>query len=64
MSDPSETPNPPGGEKPRRHAEYEDPHYHDDDEDVPSDDVNPRGPRTPHRKPPRRPPPRKPRYED
>jgi hypothetical protein len=62
MTDSSETPNEP---RQRPQNEYEDPHFHDDDEVVPVDDVEPRSPRVPsRRKAVRRPPPRRPHYED
>ena len=48
----------------RRDPEYEDFHFHDDDDVIPADDVQPRRVRPPaQRKPSRRLPPR-PRYED
>jgi hypothetical protein len=65
MSDASEIPEHPAEPKPRRFQEYEDPHYHDDEEVVPADDIISRSPRNPpRRKPIRRPPPRRPHYED
>jgi hypothetical protein len=61
MSDPSETP---GEQRPRHPDDYEDRRFHDDDEVVPVDDVQPRSPRPGGpRKPARRPPPRR-RYPD
>jgi hypothetical protein len=50
--------------RPQRDKEYEDCHFHDDDEVIPVDDAEPRKTRPPGpRKPNRRPPPRR-RYED
>jgi hypothetical protein len=47
-----------------RRKEYEDPHYHDDDDIVPADDVDHPGHRPPvRRKPGRRLPPRR-HYEE
>jgi hypothetical protein len=61
MNDTPETP----GEPRHRHPEYEDNHYHDDDEIVPADDGPPRLTRpVGKRKPIRRPPPRRPAYDD
>ena len=56
MNESSETPADP---RPRAHKEYEDPHFHDDDEIAPVDDDQPRGLRPPPRRPVRRPPPRR-----
>lgn len=51
--------------KPRRHQEFEDPHYHDDEgEVVPADDVQPHGPRLPMRRKPMRKLPTRRRYEE
>ena len=62
MTDPTETP---GGDRSHRQDDYEDRHFHDEEEVVPADDVHPRGGRpTDPRKPPRRPPPCRPRYEE
>jgi hypothetical protein len=63
MDHPADTPSNP---RPRHHSEYEDPHYHDEDEVVPLDDVErPEAPRLPaRRKPTRRPPPPRRHYED
>jgi len=62
MHDPSETP--PGEGAARRHTDYEDPHFHDDDEIVASDDASPeQGHRPPARRKPVRLPPRR-RYPD
>ena len=63
MTDPIE---PPDREMPQRPREYEDPHYHDEDESIPADDVNPwHGAAQPAwRRPPRRPPPRRHYPED
>ncbi len=60
MSSPDEAPR----GQPRHGKEYQDFHYHDEDESLPADDdEGPRRPRPPLRgKPPRRPPPR--RYYD
>lgn len=61
----SNTPNPADEARPRRHQEYEDPHFHDEDEPVPVDDLEPPGPRPPRRgKPQRRLPPPRRRYHD
>ena len=65
MSDSPQTPETPADPRQRRLKEYEDPHYHDEDEVLPSDDVSERGSRPPaRRKPLRRPVPRRPHYED
>lgn len=61
MEPSSETPHTP---RPRLQKEYEDPHYHDDIEVVPVDDVDHSESRPPvKRKSSRRPPPRR-HYED
>jgi hypothetical protein len=64
MSDSPDTPQEPGDARPPRRQEYEDPHYHDDD-DVPSEDGGHK-PRLPVGRKPARgiPPPRRPRDED
>jgi hypothetical protein len=50
--------------RPHWEQEYQDSRFHDDDEVIPADDVQPRRTRPPvQRKPIRRPPPRR-RYED
>jgi hypothetical protein len=50
--------------RPHRDEEYQDSHFHDDDEVIPADDTGPRRPRFPkQRKPNRRPPPRR-HYEE
>jgi hypothetical protein len=62
MNDSPETPHEPR-QRPRH--EFEDNHFHDDDEIVPADDVWPRSkPPAGKRKPPRRPPTRRSAYED
>src|SRR5437016_6273228 len=49
-----------GESRPRRHQEFEDPHFHDDDEVVPTEDAERQGTRPPaRRKTVRRPPPRR-----
>jgi hypothetical protein len=56
----NDNPDTSGELRQRRQKEYEDPHFHDEDEVVPVDDVQPRGPNPPtRRKPNRRPPPRR-----
>jgi hypothetical protein len=62
----SDSPEPGRQPRQRPHKEYEDPHYHDDDEVVPADDSVSGERRTPAAKHPRKiPPPRRPRhYED
>ena len=61
MQDPVETPKEP---KPRPQREYDDPHFHDEEELVPADDVEHRGTRPPaRRKTVRRLPPRR-RYDE
>jgi hypothetical protein len=64
MSDTPETPD--ESPRQRRLKEFEDHHFHDDDEVAPVDDIQSRGTnRKPMgRKPPRRLPPRRPHYED
>jgi hypothetical protein len=47
MSEPHPSPETP---KPRKDVEYEDPHYHDDDDILPSDDVEKHGSRPPIRR--------------
>ena len=42
MSDSPQTPETPADPRQRRLKEYEDPHYHDEDEVLPSDDVSER----------------------
>jgi hypothetical protein len=60
MNDPDEIPD----SRPHREKEYQDFHFHDDDDVVPADDVPRRSTARPApRKPNRRPPPRR-RYED
>jgi hypothetical protein len=60
----NETPNHPHDHRDPRRKEYEDPHYHDDDDIVPADDVDHPGHRPPvRRKPGRRLPPRR-HYEE
>ncbi len=50
--------------RPHRDKEYEEYHFHDDDEVIPADDAETHRPRVPgQHKPKRRPPPRR-RYED
>jgi hypothetical protein len=63
MTEPTETP---GEDRPPRPDDYEDRHFHDEEEIVPADDIHPRGSRPPARRhPPRRPPPpRRPRFDD
>jgi hypothetical protein len=56
----NEPTNPPADPRHEPHKEYEDHHFHDEDEIVPADDEQPRGPRPPgRRRPARRPPPRR-----
>ncbi len=58
MNDPTNTP---GEDRPHRQDDYEDRHFHDEEEIVPADDVPAHGSRPPvRRKPTRRPPPRRP----
>ena len=61
MHDPDDIPD----SRLRGEPEYQDFHFHDDDDVIPADDVQPRRVRPPpaQRKPSRRLPPR-PRYED
>jgi hypothetical protein len=60
----NDTPDTPPEPKFRRDQEYQDFHYHDEDDVVPADDVDQRRTRQPaRRKPPRRPTPRR-HYED
>jgi hypothetical protein len=62
MTDPTETPS---EDRSHRQDEYEDRHFHDEEEIVPADDVHPRGSRPPvRRQPTRRPPPRRPHYDE
>jgi hypothetical protein len=61
MSDPFDKPDAP---KPPRDKEYQDFHFHDDDEIVPADDVKSRKPPPVRRKPTRRQPFRHRRYDD
>jgi hypothetical protein len=61
MGDSPDTPNEP---KQRFNKEYEDPHFHDDEEVVPADDGERHGTRATRRKPARRIPPPRRRYED
>ena len=61
MDDSPETPDEP---RPRRHQEYEDPHFHDEDEVVAPDDGPPRPAAPGKRWPVRRPPPPRRHYED
>jgi len=59
----SDAPSP--SKEPRPHRpEYEDPHYHDDDEIVHVDDSDHPGPRQPARRKPVRRPPAGRRYEE
>ena len=52
-------------EEPRREKEIQDSRFHDDEDDVPVDDVRPRLTRPPARpKPHRKPPPRRYDYDD
>ena len=52
-------------EEPREGKEYQDSRFHDDDEDVPVDDLTPRKTRLPaRRKPTRKNPPRRYDYDD
>jgi hypothetical protein len=65
MSDSPEIPEKPVEPEHFRKREYEDPHYHDDDEVLPPDDEAGRGHRLPvRRKPSRRPPPRRPYHAE
>ncbi len=51
--------------RPHRDQEYQESHFHDEDEVIPADDVQPRRTRPPvQRKPNRRPPPPRRQYED
>jgi hypothetical protein len=60
-----DTPTAPVEPKPRLTREYEDPHYHDEDEVAPNDDVVPRHAAAALPRPARRlPPPRRRFYED
>jgi hypothetical protein len=60
----NETPSHPDDRRDTRRKEYEDPHYHDEDDIVPADDVDHPGHRPPaRRRPNRRLPPRR-HYED
>jgi hypothetical protein len=62
MTDPTETP---GEDRPHRQDDFEDRHYHDEEEIVPADDVPQRGNRPPARsRPSRSPPPRRPHYDE
>jgi hypothetical protein len=62
MSDKPETPQEP---RPGPRKEFEDPHYHDEDEVAPPDDDSPGEPRRSPKKPAHRiPPPRKRFHED
>jgi hypothetical protein len=58
--------NPTDSPRSRRHREYEDPHFHDEIEAVPTEDApRPPQPKIPAaRKPLRRPPPPRRRFED
>jgi hypothetical protein len=57
--------NPEGPKPPRKHHEYEDPHYHDDDvEIIPADDVDQPGTRPPARRKPNRRPRSRRHYEE
>jgi hypothetical protein len=62
MTDPT---NIPSEDRQHRQDDYEDRHFHDEEEIVPADDVLPRSGRPPSRRQPtRRPPPRRPRYDE
>jgi hypothetical protein len=62
MTDPT---HPPSEDRPHRQDDYEDRHFHDEEEVVPADDVPARGSRPPvRRKPSRWPPPRRPHYDE
>jgi hypothetical protein len=50
----NDSPEPANESTQRRHVEYEDHHYHDDDELVPVDDIRPPNTRPPARRPPLR----------
>jgi hypothetical protein len=60
------SPDTPDEPKPRVNKEYEDPHYHDEDEVAPVDDSEPRTHRSgaAKKKPQRRPPPPRRFYDD
>ena len=61
----ADTPETPSELVNRFSREFEDPHYHDDEEPVPSEDGQPRAVRPPlGRKPARRIPPPKRRFDD
>jgi hypothetical protein len=59
----NEKPEHPAEPQPERHKEFEDPHFHDDDELVPQDDLERPGHRPARRKPSRKLPTRR-HYED
>jgi hypothetical protein len=62
MHEPSNSPSEP---RPRHAQEFEDPHFHDEDESVPADDVEPHaGQPLARRRALRRPPPRRRYYEE
>jgi hypothetical protein len=60
----ADIPEPPSEPTNRPAKEYEDPHYHDDEDVVPVDDALPRGARVGGRKPARRIPPPKRRFHE
>jgi hypothetical protein len=61
----TDQPQTPGVARPRRFQEYEDPHFHDDDEVATPDEGQPRGPTVPGRRyHVRRPPPPRRHDED
>ena len=60
----SEAPTNPHESHPRTNREYEDPHYHDEEPDVQSDDSPRLGKPPGKKKPPRKPLPPRRHYED